>query len=169
MDIIFEPSVIISIVTSLLLAMLSKRLANLGECTIAYLTSFSLKIKNKINIFKWRKKRALLLSIRNEHKVTQAVIRTYTFFILFSLVFISYMFLLTIGPLKDIGNLHSSIILFISSPIYIFEVLWLIQREKTRTLVKIADEKIKNRSFHQRAKYVKRNIVKSVKMKNKTL
>ena len=169
MDIIFEPSVIISIVTSLLFAMLSKRLANLGERTIAYLTSFSFKIKNKINILKWRRKRVLLLSIRNEHKITQAIIRTYTFFILFSLVFISYMFLLTIGPLKGIGNLPSSIIIFISSPIYFFEVLWLVQREKTRTLIKIADEKITNRSFHQRAKYVKRNTVRSVKMKSETL
>jgi hypothetical protein len=47
MGIIFEPSVIISIVASLLIAMLSKRLTTLGEITISYLTSFSFKIKNK--------------------------------------------------------------------------------------------------------------------------
>lgn len=169
MGIIFEPSVIISIVTSLLIAMLSKRLTNLGEITISYLTSFSFKIKNKISIMKWRKRRSLLLSIRNEHKVTRAIIRAYALFILFSLVFISYMFLLTIGPLKGIGNLPSSFIMLISSPIYIFEILWLIQRDKAQTLVKIADEKIINRSFHQRAKYAKRKTVRSVKMKNENL
>lgn len=169
MGIIFEPSVIISIVISLLIAMLSKRLANLGEKTIAYLTSFSFKIKNKINTMKWRKRRSLLLSIRNEHKVTWAIIRSYTFFILFSLIFISYMFLLTIGPLKGIGNLPSSVIILISSPIYIFEILWLVQRDKAQTLVKIADEKIINRSFHQRAKYAKRKTVRTVKMKNENL
>ncbi|WP_425973267.1 hypothetical protein, partial [Aeromonas caviae] len=75
----------------------------------------------------------------------------------------------TIGPLKGIGNLPSSFIMLISSPIYIFEILWLIQRDKAQTLVKIADEKIINRSFHQRAKYAKRKTVRSVKMKNENL
>lgn len=142
MDILFEPAVIISIVFSLLIAMLSKRLTRMGEYFISHMSLLSVKIRNKIRAINYKRRRKLILTVRSHHKVTWAIIKTHTLLIFFVLVSILYILLILLGPLRGIGNLPSSIQLLISSPIYLFEILWLFQRDKTQVLMKIADERV---------------------------
>ena len=100
MDILLEPTVIASVVISLLIAMLSNRLANFGEFLIAHVSLLPVKVRNRIRVVKWRRKKKIILTIRNHHKVTRAIIRSYTLLIFFFLTSVLYMFLITTGPLK---------------------------------------------------------------------
>ena len=145
MDILLEPTVFASVVISLLIAMLSNRLANFGEFLIAHVSLLPVKVRNRIRVVKWRRKKKIILTIRNHHKVTRAIIRSYTLLIFFFLTSVLYMFLITTGPLKGMGSFPSSIQLLITSPIYLFEVLWLLQRDEAQTLIKVADKRLFNR------------------------
>lgn len=142
MEVLLEPTVIVSLIASLLIAMLSRRLTRLGEFMISHISLLPMRVRTKIRILKWRHRKNIILTARNQHKVTWSIVRTYTFLIFFVLIVIFYLCLITIGPLNGIGNLPRSVQALISSPIYIFEVLWLLQNSKAQTLVKTAERRV---------------------------
>ncbi|MBV1928501.1 MAG: hypothetical protein KUG81_03210 [Gammaproteobacteria bacterium] len=142
MEVLFEPAVITSLLVSLFIAMLSKRLTRLGEYFISHISLLPKKVRTKIRVLKWRYRKTLILTARNQHNVTWAIVRTYTFLMFFVVVITLYLMLITIGPLKGIGNLPASVQAFIASPIYIFEVLWLLQKYKAQVLVKVAGKRV---------------------------
>lgn len=146
MDVFFEPAVIVSLVCSLFIAMLSKRLTHLGEYLIVRLSPFSGKIRTRIRVLRWQKRKKLILDARSYHKVTWSIIRTYTLLIFFVLAIVLYLLLIAIGPLKGIGSIPWPIQAFIASPIYVFEVLWLLQKEKATVLVRVAEQRVTSQS-----------------------
>lgn len=146
MEVLFEPAVLVSIFGSLLIAMLSKRLTRLGEYLITHISLAPKKVHGRLRILKWRNKKKLILTARSPHKVTWAIVRTYAYLIFFVLVIVLYLLLITLGPLKSIGKLPWELQAFIASPIYVFEILWLLQKEKTRQLVNVAEQRVTNQS-----------------------
>lgn len=146
MEVLLEPAVIVSLVGSLLIALLSKRLASLGEFLLRHASLIPLKTVARIRVLKRRHRKTLILNARNQHKVTWAIVRTYSFLIFFFLVIALYLLLITIGPLKGIGNLPRSVQVFVAAPIYIFEVLWLLQKDKAQQLVKVAEHRVTSQS-----------------------
>ena len=152
MEVLFEPSVITSLIVSAVIAMLSKRLTHMGEFLISHISLLPKKARTKIRVLKLKYRKRLILTARNQHNVTLAIVRTYTFLMFFGLAIALYLILITIGPFKGIGSLPASAQAFIASPIYIFEVLWLLQKDKAQILVKIAGKRVTNISKRTRKK-----------------
>lgn len=138
MEIFFEPAVLVSIFFSVIIAMLSRRLTRLGEYLIAHISLLPIRFVTRVRIAKWRYRKNLVLTARNQHKVTWAIVRTYTLQRYFFSAFILYLLLIAIGPLKGVGSLPASVQLLIAAPIYVFEVIWLLQKDKAQALVKAA-------------------------------
>ena len=146
MDVFLEPAVIVSLVCSLLIAMLSKRLTHVGEYLITHISPFPERIRTRIRVLRWQNRKKLILDALSYHKVTWSIIRTYTLLIFFALAIVLYLLLIAIGPLKGIGTLPWPIQAFIASPVYVLEVLWLLQKEKTTVLVRVAEQRVTNQS-----------------------
>lgn len=142
MEVLLEPAVIVSLIGGLLIAMLSKRLASLGEFCLSHVSLLPSKAIGRIRVLKRRYTKKLILSARNPHRVTLAIVRTYSFLIFLVLVVVLYLLLITIGPLKGIGNLPRAVQAFIAAPIYIVEILWLLQKEKSQDLIKVAEKRV---------------------------
>jgi hypothetical protein len=142
MEVIFEPAVLISLIGGLFIAMLSKRLTRLGEYVISHFSLLPVKSRRKIHILKWRHRKSLIITARSHHKVTWAIVRCYTLLILFILVITLYLLLITVGPLQGMGKLPGSVQAFISAPIYVFEILWILQKDKAQTLIKVAERRV---------------------------
>lgn len=146
MDVLWEPAVVVSFVVTLLVAMLSKRLSLLGEYLIGHISFISKRSRVRLRVQRWRARRKLIESARGHHRVTLSIVRTYALLLLFLSVFGVYLMLIVLGPLKGIGQLPFSVQALISSPIYIAEALWLVQRERMLNLVRIAENRVTNRS-----------------------
>lgn len=146
MDVLLEPAVLVSFVVTLLVAMLSQRLSILGEYLIGHISFISNKSRVRLRVQRWRARRKLIESARGHHRVTLSIVRTYALLLLFLSIFAVYLMLIVLGPLKGIGQLPFSVQALISSPIYIAEALWLVQRERMLNLVRIAENRVTNRS-----------------------
>ncbi len=146
MDVLFEPAVLISLVITLVVALLSKRLSILGEYLIAHISVIPGRFLERLRLKRWRSRKKLIEIVRGHHRVTLSIVRTYALLLVFLAVFAVYLLLIGLGPLKGIGQLPLSVQALISSPIYIAEVLWLLQRERMFNLVRIAENRVTNRS-----------------------
>lgn len=142
MEAIFDPAVIIGIIAALLIAMLSNKLARLGDALISHASLMPTKAHTRIRVLKWRHRKNLIMDARNPHRVTWSIIRTYALLILFVLIASFYTLASIIPPLNVIISLPKSAQALITAPIYILEILWLIQKEKTQELVKTAGRHI---------------------------
>lgn len=58
MEVLYEPTVIVSLVSSLLIAMLSQRLASLGEFLLSHTFLIPSKAITRIRVINWRYRRA---------------------------------------------------------------------------------------------------------------
>lgn len=146
MDVLFEPAVLVSLVITLVVAMLSKRLSILGEYLIAHISLIPGRFRERLRVKRWRSRRKLIEIARGHHRVTLSIVRTYALLLVFLAVFAVYLLLIVLGPLKGIGQLPFSVQALISSPIYITEILWLVQRERMFNLVRVAENRVTNRS-----------------------
>lgn len=135
MNAILEPAVIISLIGSLFIAMLSNRLGMLGEFIISHITMLPAKAIARLRIRNWRYRKNVVLTLRNPHRVTKAIIRTYALLIIF--IFSAAAFLLAIITKipVDITDTPLSIKLSLFSPVLALEVLWIRQKEITRSLL----------------------------------
>ena len=145
MGVFLEPSVIASLCVSLIIALLSKRLARFGEYLIDHLFLVPMRVKTQIRLLGFRRRKELILDARSYHKVTWSIVRTYTFLIFFSLAVLLYLLLIAIGPLKGIGSLPKTVQMFIAAPIFVFEILWLLQKDKAKSLIRISEQRVTNR------------------------
>ena len=150
MNAILEPAVIISLIGSLFIAMLSNRLGMLGEFIISHITMLPEKAASWLRIRDWRYKKNVLLTLRNPHRVTKAIIRTYALLIIF--IFSAAGFLLAILTKipVDITDAPVSVKLSLFSPVLALEVLWLRQKEITRSLLWAAHLRYKSKAQRNR-------------------
>lgn len=145
MNILFEPSVLISLIIPLVIGMLSKRLSLLGEYLIDHVFMIPRKFRERLRLKSWSLRRKLIEDARGHHRVTLSIARSYALLFAFLLVVTIYLLLLVLGPLQGIGQLPLIIQFLISSPIFILEILWLIQRGKMLNLVRTAENRVTNR------------------------
>ena len=146
MEVLFEPAVLVSLIGTLLVAMLSKRLAILGEYVIAHIFLIPRRFRERLRLRRWRSRRKLIEDARGHHRVTLSIAKTYSLLFIFLLVFVFYLLLVILGPLQGIAQLPFSIQTLISAPIYISETLWIIQRGRMLNLVRVAENRVTNRS-----------------------
>lgn len=93
MEVLSEPAVLVSLVSSFLIAMLSNKLAHLGEFLLGHISLIPPKVITRIRVINWRYRRNLILSARNHHNITWAIVRTYSLLIFFVLVVALYLLL----------------------------------------------------------------------------
>ncbi|MET4162881.1 hypothetical protein ABIE61_002742 [Marinobacterium sp. MBR-111] len=146
MHVFMEPAVLISLFGSLIIAMLSSRLNVFGDFIIDHISIFPMKVKSFLCRFDWRYRKNIILKIRNPHRVTAAIIRTYAFLILFFLLFMFFIIIVIGFHVEEFSSLPLSVQMLVSSPVFIIEILWLIQREKTRSLIRAVGMRKKNKS-----------------------
>ena len=128
-----EPAIIIGLSIAIFATYLSK----LGVFFVSNIALMPKKLLTFLRIKKFKYRRKLITNSKNQSKVTLHIIRTYAFMLVFGALFFAYMFMMLLGPLKGSGSLPSSIQLFICSPMFIFEMLWLLQRSFTQDLIKV--------------------------------
>ena len=145
MDVFLEPAVIVSITISLIIAIFANKLAILGDFLLQHFGVLPKKLKTWIRAKEWKRRKNIILLTRNQTAITWQIARTYALLVIFIFIAIIYLLLVTIGPLKVINSLPSSAQLLIASPVFISEVLWIIQREKTLSLVKITGQRINSK------------------------
>jgi len=146
MEVLYEPTVLVSLLGSLFIALFSKRLAKVGEYLIARVFLLPRRLRDRFRVRRWRARRNLIEQARGHHSVTLSIARTNAFLLIFVFSLVAYLLLITLGPLKGIGDLPFAVQAFIASPMYAAEVLWLIQRERMTKLVRIAESRVTNRS-----------------------
>lgn len=138
-DLFTDPSLVIT----LLIALFAKRISLFGEYLVRHVKFLPLKIKKSIRLAIWRHDKRIVQEASCNHKVTKAIIRCY-FLCTCTFAFVSvYAFMALFGPLRGLGELPPSVQLLITAPIYIFEVLWLIQRERNKALLLVCEKRLK--------------------------
>ncbi|WP_171696257.1 hypothetical protein [Methylomonas sp. ZR1] len=88
----------------------------------------------------YRNKKAIKLRKIKSLRTCQSVInyeiaKSNSYFILFVMVVCLFLFWFVSGPLNQIAKSSIIAVLILSSPIYVFEFLWLIQDKFTRDLI----------------------------------
>lgn len=146
LTLLFEPAVVASTLIALAIALFSNRLARTGEFLISQVSVAPGKVRTRIRVARWRYRRRLLLAARSDFRVTYALIRAAVFQLMFFFTIGLYFLLITGELFKGIGNLPVPVQLFLSSPIYIFEALWLLQSERAKNLAKAAERRSVSRS-----------------------
>jgi hypothetical protein len=141
-----EQTVIISLSFSLILYLFPDQGKRVGKWIISTIQIFasglSLTIKQRIKVRRYRKNKAIVKKINSPYQMQWEITRSYSFMLLFSIFISSYILLIAMGPLKGIGNLPVTLQYIIYSPVLILELLWLIQRDRAKSLIKIAEKRI---------------------------
>ncbi|QLE97463.1 hypothetical protein [Neptunomonas phycophila] len=137
-----EPTVIISLSFSLLLFLFPTQGKKAGDRVLSKVGFLSGKVKVKIRVRRWGRNKKVIKTIRSPYEMQWQITRTYSLMLLFAVFITSYIILVAVGPLKGIGQLPVSVQYFIYSPVLALEALWLNQRENTKYLIKVAEERI---------------------------
>jgi hypothetical protein len=82
----------------------------------------------------------------NPVEVAHEISRANSYFIFFLLTCLIYLLLLVIGPLGDIAEKNQLVAFIFTSPIYVVEIVWLLQDKYVKQLVRAS------RCVHVRAK-----------------
>ncbi len=90
------------------------------------------KVYRKNKAIKFRKIKNLR---RNQSSINYEIAKSNSYFILFVLVTCMFLFWFVSGPLNQIAKSSVIAAVILSSPIYIIELLWLIQDKFTRDLI----------------------------------
>ena len=133
MEVMWVESMIIGIIV----AVFSSYFSRFGMFLINKMLRAPSVIISKLSLFIWKSKKRLVILSRNSAEVTRHIVRSYALMIVFLMVCMFYFYLVTFGPMKSLGKLPWGVQLLATSPVYIIEALWLIQREYALTLVKV--------------------------------
>lgn len=147
-----DPTVIITLV----IALFAHYLASLGRYLVLRLFSLSSVLKTWLRVKKISYKRRLLLIATSPSEITWHTVRTYTFFILFVVTFVAYIIVVT-TLLNGVEMLPVSVQLLIACPIFVWEVLWLKQKNLARDLIEISDCRALSRASRFRLAQKKKN------------
>lgn len=137
-----EPAVLICFLFSVLFYFFPDHGRRIGNWILFHLGFLSDRGRTSIRLMHWRSKRRALEKIHNPYVMQWLIVRTYSLMILFAVSITTYTLLIAIGPLKNIGQLPPAMQYFVYSPVFVFEVLWLIQRESTKNLIKASKERV---------------------------
>ena len=127
---------------ALLICTFSKYISKLGPVFVGFISSLSSKAKRNFIRRRWSRTRKIVREAKNHSAVQWHTIRTYTLLMMFFLSMLFYLNLIALGPLKGMGQLPGSIQALISAPIYIFEVLWLLQRDYSINLIRASQKNV---------------------------
>lgn len=141
LQLILDPAVIVS----LLLAVFSTYLGNLGKLVVKGFTKTPIKLKRFWRLRKWKQLKAYYLISANPYEITWNIVRTYFYLTMFIMCMLFYVVFVKLGTFGDVEVLPIEIQHLINSPIYIFEILWLKQRGLTRDLIELKDNRRKKR------------------------
>lgn len=130
-----KPEFVLSVVVAIALILFRPLLDNLRSRIINFFFGSSRHARRFIRNMRVRHMRSIKKMRRNDAEIMYQVVRNYALLILFMGAIAFYLAMIALGPLKGIGTLPISVQCFISAPIFIFEVLWLLQNSKTRDLV----------------------------------
>lgn len=150
MTVLLEPSVLVSTVITLLIALFANRLSRGGDWLLSRLSL----LPTWIRVVRWRYRRKLVIASRSDYRVRFALIRAAVFQISFTVSWLLYLVLAIGGLFKGFGALPASVQLLVTCPIYVFEALWLIQSEKAKALARAAERQCLSRSELCRLRHV---------------
>jgi len=134
-EFLFQTEIILPLFSGLLFVFFSKEILWFRKSLFGILRKSPGFIKN---LYLWvrirhTKKTKKLRRIGDE--VTYQTIRAHTYFILFIGSIAFYLALISLGPLKGMGELPASMQYVITAPIYFFEAVWLLQTLNARELI----------------------------------
>ncbi|WP_261840991.1 hypothetical protein [Aliamphritea ceti] len=124
----------------LMIALFARQISTLGTGLLARLQKIGGRGVEKLQLRKFKYIKKVRYLAQNPVEVLHHSVRCYVFGLCFLLCCLFYLSLVISGPLKMMSDLPTSVQLFIEAPIFIFEVLWLKQREFARDL-RIASER----------------------------
>ncbi len=127
----------IPVLLSLILAIFSSYVGKLGSFIVNGIGSLPSKFKRVHRIRKINKIRKYLLIAINPYDVTWHIVRTYFYLTMFIMCIFFYIIFIKIGSFGNISGLPTQAQHLIYSPIYIFEVLWIVQRDFTRGIIQM--------------------------------
>lgn len=130
-----KPEFVISIVITIALFLFEPVLSKMRRVIYLSVTRSSVYLRGIFRGLQARHKRKLKNLRQNGDEVTYQIIRSHTYFILFIGSIGFYLGLMALGPLKGLGELPVAVQLLITVPIYIFEIIWLVQGSVARDLV----------------------------------
>jgi len=125
-----EPTIIVG----LLIAIFSNYLGKVGDLFVSLIKRLPPKITSYCRVRKWSYSKKVLLSSKNSNQVTYEIVRTFTLLLLFISTIVIYLFLAGSGTFKGLGSLPISVQYFINCPLFIFEILWLLQKDYTKKI-----------------------------------
>lgn len=130
-----KPEFLLSVVAAIGIILFQPLFENLRSRIINLILGSSRHVRIFIRNVHARHMHSIKRMRRNDAEIMYQVVRNYAFLILFMGSIAFYLTMIALGPLKEIGTLPISLQYFISAPMFIFEVLWLLQNSKTRDLV----------------------------------
>lgn len=148
MKLLMDPTVI----TSLLIALFAIQLSKLGTLFLAKIAALSSVLMQKTKLISWKHNKKILIRSKNHGELIRAVVRTYFLLAMFCMLGISYGVLITVGPLRQLGQFPTEVQLFLTAPLYCFEILWLMQREYTNELIDVSSRANVRSYKHRREK-----------------
>lgn len=141
----FQPAVYISILLTYLIPKLSPHIDRffviLKDLLVKKLPA---KLRGYVQKVKLRRLQKLEADSKNIAAINYQISKANSAYLLFLGVALLYALLLILGLLKSLLGHGVWTALLIGLPIYLFEVLWLIQDAKARDLVKQAGRRIKS-------------------------
>jgi len=141
-----EPGVLISLSVSLLLYFFPDKGRVARIWLLTHIGSTSTRLRRRFRLQKWKYRKKFLLKAYNPYEVHWQVIRTYSLMLMFAISITTYVLLIAIGPLKDIGKLPEPVQYFIYAPVLVFETLWLLQKDYAQSLVRAAGKRVTSQS-----------------------
>lgn len=140
LSVLAEPAVLITVV----IALFAHYLAALGRLLVRGFFAFPSVLKIWLRVKKIGYKRKLLMMSTNPSEITWHIVRTYAFLMLFVVTFVAYILVVTL-LLEGVANLPVAVQLLFAFPVFIWEVLWLKQKNITKDLMEISDYKTLSR------------------------
>ena len=130
-----KPEFVLSAVLAIGLMLFQPIFENLRSRIVSIILDSSKRASRLIRNSKAKSLKSMKTMRRNDAEIMYQIARNFTFLLLFIGAITFYLAMLVLGPLEGFGTLPLSVQYFITAPIYICEVLWLLQNAKTRELI----------------------------------
>lgn len=142
-----EPGVIVCLGFSFILYLFPAQGKLAGQWIISHIGGASSRIRLLLRLKNWKYKKSLLSQADNPAEVQWQILRAYSLMLMFGISITTYVLLVAVGPLGNIGDFPVSVQYFIYSPVLVLEVLWLLQRERALSLVRARGKRVTSQSI----------------------
>lgn len=141
-----SPQTVVAIILALFIVFIEPIIAKIRGILVAALRRVPILGKGALRAIRLRNKKEIKRLRHNPAEITFQIVRAHTYYLLFWLAVMCYLALLFFGPLRGLANLPKAVQLFVATPIYAFEVLWLMQSERAKILIDNANKiRLRNR------------------------